>query len=314
MLLLAAGLLWLSLRTIPPVEGESRGEFIWKIWERSNKWYLMAMAVVAMLSHVVRAYRWKMLLVPTGHTVGIVNSFLSLMIGYLVNLAVPRGGEISRCYNLLKLERTPLEISFGTVVAERIVDVVCLVLLIALSFVVEWDKLMAFIGQLPIADGSSGMYKWLIIGFILLAGLAVLYYFLRKSEKVKKIFVGFKSGLLSVFTQEQPWTFVGLSLLIWFLYFVTSYLVIMAFPETEMLGWGAVLILFAIGAIAMAAPLPGGAGSYHTLVPLGLVLLYNMPKGDAIAFVFIFHAWQTLIMIVFGLLSLVISYWKMGWK
>jgi uncharacterized membrane protein YbhN (UPF0104 family) len=90
--------------------------------------------------------------------------------------------------------------------------------------------------------------------------------------------------------------------------------VVLAFPETRELGYGAVLTLFAIGAIAMAAPLPGGAGSYHALVPLGLVMLYNLPKADAIAFVFIFHGWQTLIMIIGGVVSLIISYLIIRWK
>lgn len=272
------------------------------------------MAAVAMLSHVVRAYRWRMLLLPTGHSVKLGNSLLSLLIGYLINLAVPRGGEISRCYNLLKLERTPVEVSFGTVVAERIIDVVCLVILIVIAFFVEWDKLIEFISAIPIGGNGLNITKVLLMGFVLLlAGIGVFYFF-RKNEKLKKIVVGFKSGLLSVFQQEQPALFIFWSVLIWVLYFVMSYFVLVAFPETASLGWGAVLTLFALGAIAMAVPLPGGAGSYHTLVPMGLVALYGMDKGDAVAFVFIFHAWQTFIMIVAGVVSLIISYWKVRWN
>jgi len=315
MFILAAVLLWLSLRSIPTVEGESKGDFIWKTWGRSNKWYLFAMAAVAIFSHVLRAHRWRMLLVPTGNHVSLGNSFLSLMIGYLVNLAVPRGGEISRCYNLLKLEKTPVETSFGTVVAERVIDVLCLFLLIAISFFVEFDKLMAFIGTLPISSSSgSGIYKWLIIGVLALSMLAGAIYFFRKNEKFKKIAAGFKTGLMAVFKIEQFTFFIVLSLIIWVLYFVMSYFVIIAFPETRELGFSAVLTLFAMGAIAMAVPLPGGAGSYHTIVPLGLVMLYNLPQGEAIAFVFIFHAWQTFIMIVGGIVSLIISYWILRWK
>ena len=98
------------------------------------------------------------------------------------------------------------------------------------------------------------------------------------------------------------------------LYFVMSYCVLEAFHETEDLGFRATITLFAIGSIAMAVPLPGGAGSYHTLVPLGLVMLYHLPKADAVAFTFIFHAWQTLIMIVAGIVSLIISYWLIRWR
>jgi LPXTG-motif cell wall-anchored protein len=174
---------------------------------------------------------------------------------------------------------------------------------------------MAFINALPLAEGNeTGFYKWLIIGGVVLIGLGALIFIFRKNERFRKIVQGFKNGLLSIFKLEHSFQFIGLSILIWLLYFVMSYFVIIAFPETEVLEFGAVLTLFAMGAIAMAAPLPGGAGSYHTIVPLGLVMLYGLPKGDAIAFVFIFHAWQTFIMIVAGVVSLIISYSILKWK
>jgi glycosyltransferase 2 family protein len=113
--------------------------------------------------------------------------------------------------------------------------------------------------------------------------------------------------LLSVFKLEQKGLFIFYSLLIWVLYFVMSYMVILAFPQTEHLGISAVLSLFAIGSIAMAAPLPGGTGSYHVLVPQGLVFLYGIQQADAVAFTFIFHGWQTAIMIVGGAISLVVT-------
>lgn len=267
-----------------------------------------------MASHVLRAERWRMLLVPTGNQVSLGSSFLSLMIGYLVNLAVPRGGEVSRCYNLYKLEQTPIEVSFGTVVVERLIDLVCLLALITLSFIVEWEKLKGFIESLPFASGEKSYTVWILIGVAGVAAMIIAVYFIRRNEKLKKLFLGFKEGLLSVFRLKNKALFIFYSIGIWALYFLMSYLVVLAFPETSGLGISAVLTLFAIGAIAMAAPLPGGAGSYHTLVPLGLVTLYNLPQADAIAFVFIFHGWQTFVMIVGGIISLIISYALMRWK
>jgi uncharacterized membrane protein YbhN (UPF0104 family) len=139
-------------------------------------------------------------------------------------------------------------------------------------------------------------------------------YLLRNNQKLRKILLGFKEGAMAIFRLKNKTRFVFYSFAIWALYFVMSYFVVIAFPETRDLGFSAVLTLFAIGSIAMAAPLPGGAGSYHTLVPLGLVMLYNLPKADAIAFVFIFHGWQTVIMIVAGVISLIISYLIIRWK
>lgn len=313
---LTAGLLWLSLRGITVGEGENKAEFIWQAWKKSNKFFLILMAIVAVASHMLRAERWRMLLEPSGNHVSFGNSLWSVLVGYLVNLAVPRGGEVSRCYNLYKLEKTPVEVSFGTVVVERIADVICLLILIVLSFFLEWKKLKGFIDSLPVSSSGSGFAvpAWVfVVLFVLIVG-AVALFMLRRNEKLKKIFAGFKEGLLSVFRLKNKWLFIFHSLAIWALYFVMSYFVIIAFPETAELGFSAVMTLFAVGAIAMAIPLPGGAGSYHTLVPLALVALYQMNKADAVAFVFIFHAWQTLIMIVGGLVGLVASYLIIRWK
>src|SRR5687768_18396397 len=122
------------------------------------------MAALLMASHIIRAERWKMLMVPTGHKIKLSSSLLSLLVGYLVNLVIPRGGEVSRCYNLYKLENSPVEVSFGTVVVERLTDLLCLVLLLIIAFAVESEKLFAFIGTLPIqTSGLPGKFTGLLL-------------------------------------------------------------------------------------------------------------------------------------------------------
>lgn len=306
-----AGLIWFSLRALTVGEGENKWDFLRQTWQAANKGWLLLMAVIAIISHVLRAERWRMLMKPAGYTTNLSFSFLSLMVGYLVNLVIPRGGEVSRCYNLYKLDKTPVEISFGTVVVERVVDLVCLLLLIALSFAVEAEKLFRFINTLPIGEGESKLKTILYVTFGLIVVAVALIILIRKNQKInaflKKTWLGFREGLLSVFRLENKGKFILYSVLIWFLYFLMSYTVILAFPETEKLGVSAVLSLFAIGSIAMAAPLPGGTGSYHVLVPQGLVFLYHIPQSEAVAFTFIFHGWQTAIMIVGGAISLVVT-------
>lgn len=302
-------LIWFSLRGL---KGENKGEFLLATWQSANKGWLIVMAVIAMISHLLRAERWRMLLEPSGYKSTLGYSFLSLMVGYLVNMVIPRGGEVSRCYNLYKLDKTPVDISFGTVVIERIVDMVCLLSLIALAFVLESNKLFNFMGTLPLGqgDGGSGVGMLLLyVGGGLLVVAAAFYWLVKKNKKVNAFVVkawhGFKDGFLSIFRLRNKSLFIGYSIAIWALYFMMSYTVILAFPETKHLGFEAVLSLFAIGAIAMAAPLPGGTGSYHVLVPQGLVFLYNVPEPDAVAFTFIFHGWQSAILIVGGALSLI---------
>jgi glycosyltransferase 2 family protein len=308
-------LIWVSLRNLTVTGGDSyqdKWDYIYGTWQSAQKGWLILMAIVALISHALRADRWRLLMVPAGHNTKLSYSFLSLMVGYLVNLVIPRGGEVSRCYNLFKLDKTPVEVSFGTVVVERIVDLVCLLILIGVSFIVESEKLFAFIDTLPSMGDQSSKIKMLVIilaGLILAVILGI--WLLKKSKKVNawvtKTWLGFKEGLLSIFHLEKKGLFIFYSVAIWGLYFLMSYTVILAFPETDHLGFNAVLALFAIGAIAMTVPLPGGTGSYHLLVPQGLIFLYHIPQSDAVAFTFIFHGWQTAIMIVGGAFSLIVT-------
>jgi uncharacterized protein (TIRG00374 family) len=305
-LLVTAVLIWYALSRIHVGEGENRWEYIFDAWRRADKGWLGLMAVFAVMSHILRAMRWKMLLHPTGHNVRLLSSFLSLMVGYLVNLVIPRGGEVTRCYNLYKLERTPVDVAFGTVVVERVVDLLCLCLLIVLAFVLEWTKLMTFVESLEFALPGQGIPLWLPIAA--LAVLAAIWFLAKRNKALQQFFrktwAGIKRGLFSIVTMERKGTFVWYSVLIWVMYFFMSFSVIRAFEPTAHLGFSAVISLFAIGSIAMAAPLPGGTGAYHVLVPQGLSLLYGLVLQDAVALTFVFHGWQTLIMIAGGALSL----------
>lgn len=306
-------LIWLSLRGLKVGEGENKLDYLIETWHSADKGWLLLMAFVYVSSHLLRAERWRLVLLSLGKHTTLNKSFLSLMVGYLVNLVIPRGGEVSRCYNLYKLDKIPVELTFGTVVMERIVDLLCLIILIAISFILESQKLVAFIDTLPISiqGGSSKLVIMLWFGSFLLILFGIFYWLIKKNTKLnslaKRLWDGFKGGLLSVFQMERKGLFAFYSVLIWLLYFLMSYAVIRAFPSTSELGFQAVLGLFAIGAIAMTVPLPGGTGSYHVLVPQGLVFLYGISNTEAVAFTFIFHGWQTAIVIVAGALSLVVT-------
>lgn len=308
-------LVWFSLRSIH-VEGtentlQDKWLYLYKTWQLSDKGWLLLMAGLSMLSHLIRAERWRMLLNSAGSTTTLHQSLLSLLIGYLVNLVVPRGGEISRCYNVQQLNKTSIEVSLGTVVMERIIDVLCLLIVLTITFLLQADKLFAFVNSLPLTSGNSNVGNIAVV-LTLVAALSSLVFWLlwrqpKVKDRIKKLISGFKEGLFSVLKLKRPITFIIYSIVIWLLYFIMSYVVMLAFPATQSLGPGAVLSIFALGAIAMAAPLPGGAGAYHTLVPAGISFLYAVSVSDATAFVFVFHAWQTLIMIVAGAIALVHS-------
>ena len=141
-------LLYFSLGALDDGSDTGKFERLKLTWNASDKFFLITMVTVTMISHLIRALRWNMLLKTSGQPVKLLHSFLSLMVGYLVNLVIPRGGEVSRSLNLYKLDAIPVEVSFGTVIVERIIDIIFLVGLILLSFWIEWDKISVFlIGQ-----------------------------------------------------------------------------------------------------------------------------------------------------------------------
>ncbi|MCS6974428.1 MAG: flippase-like domain-containing protein [Cyclobacteriaceae bacterium] len=308
-LVLAGLLLWLSLRVLTPPEGQNRWDYLISAWRRTDKAWLWLMALLAMVSHLIRAERWRLLLGVSGQPVSFFHALLSLLVGYLINLVIPRGGEISRCLNLYKLNSYPADKSFGTVVAERAIDLMCFLLVLVIAFFVEFDKLAAFVKTLPVElPGKPAMWLWMVALALFIVVIIVLRLFVKRfpalQNKLSQLWKGFLSGLRSIRYVRQPGLFITYSILIWLLYFLMTYAVLMAFEETRSLGWQAILNLFAIGSLAMVLPMPGGTGSYHTLVPAGLSFLYGLNLPDAVAFTFVFHAWQTLIMIAGGVPAL----------
>ena len=315
MLLVTSFLLWFSLGNIEAPEGQSKWDFIKDTWNQANKFFFFLSGFVAVLSHLVRAERWRLMLRPIGYSVTLLSGFYSVMVGYFINLAIPRGGEVSRCLNMFRLEKVPLETSAGTVVAERLIDVCFLLGFIASSFLIEYEKLIellsGFMEARKQAQASADSFPtmWIVLG--ILAILLLVAFALIKSGKLykimprlKEVWSNLKKGLLSVFTLEKKGLFFVYSLAIWVLYFLMAWLCMLAFAETKVLGIDAALSIFTLGSIAMAMPLPGGTGSYHVLVPAGLTLLYGLNPDKALAFTIVFHAWQTIVIIVFGLLSM----------
>ena len=321
MILITALLLWLSFNNIEASPGQSKWQFIGEVWNSADVFFLVLSGLVAILSHLVRAIRWKLLLDPLGYQPSIKMGFASVMIGYFINLAIPRGGELSRCYNLYRLNRTPVDVSLGTVVAERIIDMLFLIILLSTAMLLQIDELLFFYKseEVQLLAGSmdgSGMLYIIVALVIFITALYFIFLFLLRAKryfvkryltKARSLARGVKSGIKSILKLKGRVLFILYSLLIWIFYYFMMYFVMMAFPETENLGLQAALTIFVIGGIAMAIPLPGGAGSFHVLVSTGLILLYGLAQDKSIAFTFIFHGWQTLIIILVGAISLLWS-------
>ena len=311
-LALAGGLLWFTFQ-----QSHLDAADLWqKIKAADFRWVLVS-CLLTIVAHWSRAERWRILLAPVvTQRTNSLDTFVSVLTGYLANMALPRAGEVARCGTLYRLSGVPVNVSFGTVVAERLFDLLMLVLLVAATFVLEFDRVSQFFveflgGKLPKNAGSSGVL--LLVGAVLL-GLGLLTWFLfnryREAlgrhplyQKVQGFAKGLLEGLLSVRKISRPGAFVFHTLLIWAMYYLMSYTLFFAMPATANLGPLAGLTILVVGSLGMAAPTPGGIGSFHLLVGQ-VALLYGLTSQDGQVLATFIHGVSSFMIIVLGILAL----------
>jgi len=248
------------------------------------------------LSHLSRAYRWQFMLAPLGFKPKLTNSILAVLVGYLVNLALPRAGEISRATVMANYEKIPFEKGFGTIVAERIADLIMMLLIVAITLFVQFD----FIYQLLTKNFNPikivVFLAVLIIGFYTLTGL------IKKAKsgillKIKNFIAGLVEGVTSIFKMKNKWAFIFHTVFIWAMYVAMFWATI---PAIEGLNvpFGGVLIGFIAGGFSIAAT-NGGIGLYPIAVA-GALALFDVSTEPATAFGWIMWTAQTAMIIVFG--------------
>jgi uncharacterized protein (TIRG00374 family) len=309
---LAGGLIWFAFKDIDLIDMLDR--FARSDW----RWIALSCALL-LLAHIVRAWRWNMLMEPLGYKPGLFNSSISVLTGYFANYIVPRMGEVTRCGTLYKLERVPVNLSFGTVVAERIFDVVILLILIGLNFILEFKRLSTFFTdffQSKIPSGQIGVILIILLAGLVAIAAAGVYIFknkglrdnLLKNSLIQKVVLfaqGMLEGLLSVRKLSSPGLFIFSTIAIWVLYYLVSYVLFFCIPETSSLGLLAGLTLLVVGSIGMAAPVQGGLGAYHMLVG-SVMVLYGLTYKDGITLATFIHGAQMLFMLIVGALAFLI--------
>ena len=286
-----------------------------KIKQADYRWVALS-AMLALVAHWSRAYRWVLMLEPMGYKPSVFRTTLAVLVGYGANLLFPRAGEVARCGTLNKLENIPFEKSFGAVIAERLIDVLVLLILIFINFILEFDRLkdvfFKFFGEKFKNPLLLGVYAFFGISLI-----ALTYYLIKKNQekisqspfyqKISKIIGGFASGFMSVKNLKNPAAFVFHTILIWTMYFIMTYVLCFALPETDNLSPLAALSIFVMGSIGMAAPTQGGIGSYHFLVG-SIVVLYGLSEQDGITLATFLHAMQGMVFVaVFGIIAFLLT-------
>lgn len=304
-LLIGALILWWLYRDQDPAE------LLRALKEDVNYFWIVAALMAGLFSHIVRTLRWQMMIAPLEKHPRFANTFLALMIGYLANLAIPRMGEVSRCAVLSKHENLSFTRLLGTVVAERILDILSMLVSLLLVVILQWGVLKGIAGN---SFDFSRLYQslatpgpWVAL-FLVGAALWFFRKTIRASRfffKLKDLWMKFKEGFLSFRRVENKARFVFHTLLIFVLYFAMMYLNFFAFPYTAHLSPLASLTVFVFGTLAMVAPVQGGIGPWHFMVITAL-LAYGIEAGQAGIFALVVHGALNLMILVFGLLSLLV--------
>ena len=256
--------------------------------------------VFGAFSHLSRAYRWSYLLRPLGYRPTFMMRILTVMISYFSNLGIPRSGEVLRATALATYANVPFEKSFGTIVTERIIDLVMLFSLIGLGFVLQGELLLKVIGN-PSLDGM--LIVWMVLAAsVFFLGIRQL----KRSQhalavKIIRFFTGLWQGMLSIRAIKGKWAFVGHTLFIWAMYLMMFWVVTLALPETSGLTFSALIPAFVAGGFAMSAS-NGGIGLYPIAVA-AVLQAFDIPYPQALAFGWVMWTGQTVMVVVFGSLS-----------
>lgn len=274
---------------------------IYSYIQKADLRFVMLSVFFGILSHLSRAYRWKYLLSPLGYQPRFINSVLAVLIAYIANLGIPRSGEILRATTLSSYEKIPFEKTFGTIVAERLVDLLILMGFVLIALVLQFDIIWSILSEKKISTVQIVIgLAFVIIGYIILKKLFTL------SQnpliiRIKNFFWGLAEGIMSLKNMPNKGRFIGHTLFIWLMYLAMFYVVKWTVPETASLGMNAILPAFVVGGLAISAT-NGGIGIYPFSVALVLAA-FKISNESGLAFGWIMWTSQTLMIIVFGSLS-----------
>ena len=292
-------LIWYSISKLSPSDVLS----IETSFKTANYWWVVASLLFGAFSHLSRAYRWQFLLEPLGYKPRFANSIMAVLIAYLLNLFIPRSGEIARAASIKKYENIPFEKAIGTIVAERVADVIMLLLIIGIAFFLQTELIGSYIFKNE--EGSSLYSKIFMFAVLPLTGLIAYWYLRRSSNPIIKKIVSFINGLIegaiSILKMRKKWKFIFHTIFIWLMYVLMFYSVTFALPETTNLPFGAIIVGFVVGGLSMALT-NGGLGTYPVFVA-GALVLYKIDMNPALAFGWIMWTAQTIMVILFGGLS-----------
>lgn len=302
-------LLWLSFRTLDMSE-------VWEDIKNAEYSWLLLGLCFAITSHIFRALRWNLLIGSLNYKTKLSSTFFAVMVGYLANTAVPRMGELARCGVLSKKEKIPFNTLFGTVISERLFDMVVLLFILLMVVIFQFDMLSGFLDQVfgPFFHNIFANLQSITMFFAITAAIIGLLFFawklLHKKLKTLAIYVkiqefisGIMDGVKTIMKLKQKWLFLLYTFIIWLFYALMSFIPVYMLPETSHLTFVDGLTILAIGSLGIVAPVPGGIGAYHFIVKSVLVEIFHINGAAAGSYAAITHAGQTLLNVGVGAIS-----------
>lgn len=293
-IILGVFLIWYSLSQL------SFDELVTYFQNADYNWIVLGM-FLGFLSHLSRAYRWLYQLEPLGYTVKLGNSIMAVFATYLINYTIPRAGEVARATILTNYEGVPFEKAFGTIVAERIADLIVMIGIIAITLFLQFDFIYQFLSE---RFNPTLIFIGIIMGLIV---FLIFTQYIKKSKsrfalKIKNFVKGLVEGALSIFKMKKKWAFIFHTLFIWGMYVLMFYITAQSIEELNDIPIGAILIGFISASFSIAAT-NGGIGSYPVAV-FAAFSIFGIAKEPSIAFGWIMWTSQTIMIIVLGGFSL----------
>jgi glycosyltransferase 2 family protein len=298
--------IWIVWRTLTPSDIDS----ILNSFSTANYWWIALSIFFGVCSHLSRAHRWKYTLEPLGHTPRFWNSLFSVMVGYLLNLAFPRLGEVTRCAVMSRYEKIPVNELFGTVIAERVADLIIMIIMTSAIIFLQLDVLNGMLSDMLGPTWESISFNTIAIyGAVLsLLGAAGIYLLFRLSDKIaffakiKSFLVGIFAGIKSILQMKQKWGFLFHTAFIWVMYVLMFYVSLKSLPETSNVPLLGILAAFVMGGLSIIF-VQGGLGVYPAAI-MAVLMLYGVERADGLALGWIMWTAQTVLLIVIGFVSM----------
>lgn len=270
-------------------------------FQKANYYYILLSLIIACIGYWSRAYRWRYSLNHLGYQTKFSTNFFTVCVSYLVNFTVPRSGEITRAALLKKYENVPFDKAFGTIVAERIVDLLIFFLFVLIGFIMQFDTIYKFLLSQNISLENLILFG--IVGFVLFVIFILIWIYAEWNLilKLKKKLSGLIEGITTVYKMKDKWNYIFHSFFIWFSYLMMFYVAIFALPETKEITFDIVIMGFIFGSLAVGFT-NGGLGAYPFSIAL-IFSLYGITKDVGIAFGWLVWTSQTVLAIFLGLLS-----------